>query len=127
MDDHRCLQFFHEDDRKIPDYRKKKKIVLRPTFAVITDSYHCVTHFIWAPIAIISTNKKMSLFSELHLIYHFCFSHPAHMVLCLNKSRLASFFYSDTLANPYIHKRTTSKLPPTEHTHFFHESGPTPV
>lgn len=93
MDDHRCLQFFHEDDRKIPDYRKKKKkIVLRPTFAVITDSYHCVTHFIWAPIAIISTNKKMSLFSELHLIYHFCFSHPAHMVLCLNKSRLASFF-----------------------------------
>ena len=38
----------------------------------------------------------MSLLSESHLIYHFCFSHSAHMVLCLNKSRLVSFF-SQTL------------------------------
>lgn len=93
-------QLLHEVVEKcvaeIPVYRKKS-FVLRATFTVITDSYHCMTRFSWVPTAIISANKKKSLFSELHLIYHFCFSHPAHMVLSLNKSRLASFFIQTLL------------------------------
>lgn len=94
------FQLFHEVVEKcvaeIPVYRKKS-FVLRATFTVITNSYHCLIHFSWVPFAIISANKKKSVFSELHLIYHFCFSHPAHMVLSLNKSRLASCFIQTLL------------------------------
>lgn len=104
----------------------KPTFVLRPTFTAITDTYHCVTHFCWAPIPIICTNKKMSLFSELHLIHHFYFSHSAHIVLCLNKSRLASFFIQTLwLTLIYIKELHQSYHPLNIHI-FFHELGPIP-